>query len=572
MSNSWFIKSIHELYQGDRDITSEQPDDKAAIDATRSEITPGVVAGEVRNFVRAHERRRRQYPRAALVGLLAGLTAVAFRYALDEADWLRGNLIAISHSYPTWGFFIPVLFGALGGGIGVFLVQRFAPEASGSGIPHLKAVLHRLRRMAWQRILPVKFFGGVLSIGSGLTLGREGPTVQMGGAVGQMVSQWFKSTARERQALIAAGAGAGLAAAFNAPLSGVIFVLEEVQRDFAPGVFTTTFVACVIADIVTRLLYGQLPAFHVAIHPTAPLDSLLVFLALGLVAGVAGVAFNRALLGSLRLFARAGHWPRGVVGAVVGAGVGGVGWFLPQVLGGGHHLVEQTLAGQMTVDALFLFFALRFVLTMFSYGTGAAGGIFAPLLVLGAQIGLLTGSVANYFFPAVASDPTTFAVVGMAAYFTAIVRAPLTGIVLIVEMTESYSLMLPLLVACFFAYFTADFLGDTPIYEALLERDLLRSQDTPKLESNLLLELLMQRGAPFEHRRVGDLPLPVGCLIITIERHRSSYVTDPDLVLQAGDRITAVISPQAASAAALLRDGFTAKHHGPRFFSGRSRP
>lgn len=529
-------------------------------------MTPGVVVGEVRDFVRAHERRRRLFPRAALVGLLAGLVAVAFRYTLDEADHLRGDLIAFSHSYPAWGFLIPIMFGALGSGVGVFLVQRFAPEASGSGIPHLKAVLHRLRRMAWRRILLVKFFGGAFSIGGGLTLGREGPTVQMGGAIGQMVSLWFKSTARERQALIAAGAGAGLAAAFNAPLSGLIFVLEEVQRDFAPGVFTTTFVACVIADVVTRLLYGQLPAFHVDVYPTAPLDSLPIFLALGFVAGVSGVAFNRTLLGSLRLFARVGHWPRGVLGAVVGAGVGGVGWFLPQVLGGGHRLVEQTLAGQVTMDALILFFALRFVLTMFSYGTGAAGGIFAPLLVLGAQIGLLTGLVANYFFPAVVSDPTTFALVGMAAYFTAIVRAPLTGIVLIVEMTESYSLMLPLLVACFCAYVIADLLGDTPIYEALLERDLLRSQDAPKLESNLLLELLMQRDAPFEHQRIGDLKLPAGCLIITVERRMSSYVADPDMVLQAGDRITAVISPQAASAAALLREGFTAKHSGHQFF------
>lgn len=522
---------------------------------TQSEITPSVVSGELRDFVRAHERRRRQFPRAALVGLLVGLMAVAFRYALDGVDGLRDSLIAFSYSYPAWGFLIPIAFGALGSGIGVFLVQRFAPEASGSGIPHLKSVLHRLRRMAWRRILLVKFCSGVFSIGGGLTLGREGPTIQMGGAIGQMVSQWFKSTARERQTLIAAGAGAGLAAAFNAPLSGVIFVLEEVQRDFTPTVFTATFVACIIADVVARLLSGQLPVFHVVSHPLAPLESLPVFVVLGLLAGVLGVAFNRALLGSLRLFERARHWPRGVVGAIVGAGVGWVGWFLPQALGGGHHLVERTLAGQVTISALLLLFALRFGLTIFSYGTGAAGGIFAPLLVLGAQIGLLTGLVAGHFFPAIAPEPTMFAVVGMAAYFTAIVRAPLTGIVLIVEMTGNYSLMLPLLVACFCAYGIADLLGDKPIYEALLERDLLRSQDAPNLESNLLLELAVQHGAPFENKRIGDLKLPAGCLIITIERRMYSHVAEPDTVLQAGDRITAVISPQAAAAAALLREG-----------------
>lgn len=536
-------------------IGSDQTNTKTNAPDETQQITPGVVAGEVRDFVRAHERRRRQFPRAALVGLLSGLVAVAFRRALDGADNLRDALITFGHLHPTWGFLLPVLFGAAGAGAGVFLVQRFAPEASGSGIPHLKSVLHRLRGMTWHRILVVKFGGGVLAIGGGLALGREGPTIQMGGAIGQMVSQWFKGTPRERQTLIAAGAGAGLAAAFNAPLSGVIFVLEELQRDFTPTVFTATFVACVIADVVARLLSGQLPAFHVASHPLAPLESLPVFLILGLLAGVLGVAFNRALLGTLRLFSRAGRWPRGAAGALVGAGVGLVGWFLPQTLGGGHQLVEQTLAGHVVLSSLLLLFSLRFGLTMFSYGTGAAGGIFAPLLVLGAQIGLMTGLIAGHFFPAAAPEPTMFAVVGMAAYFTAIVRAPLTGIVLIVEMTGNYSLMLPLLVACFCAYGIADLLGDKPVYEALLERDLLRSQDNPELEGNLLLELSLQHGAHFEGKRIGELELPSGCLIITVERGLHSHVATQDTMLEAGDRITAVIAPQAASAAALLREG-----------------
>ena len=518
-------------------------------------ITPGVVAGEVRDFVRAHESRRRQFPRAAIVGLLAGLLAVAFRRTLELFEWLRNALISFGHLHPTWGFLIPIAFGAATAGVGVFLVQRFAPEVSGSGIPHLKSVLHRLRGMSWKRILAIKFSGGALSIGGGLALGREGPTVQMGGAIGQMVSQWFSGTVRERQTLIAAGAGAGLAAAFNAPLSGVIFVLEELQRDFAPTVFTATFVACVVADVVARLLGGQLPAFHVASLPIAPLESLPVFLLLGLVTGVLGVAFNRILVNCLNLFARAGRWPRGAAGALVGAGVGLVGWFLPNALGGGHQMVEQTLAGQIALGSLAVMFLLRFGLTMFSYGSGAAGGIFAPLLVLGAQIGLMIGLLAARFFPAAAPEPAMFAVVGMAAYFTAIVRAPLTGIVLIVEMTGNYSLMLPLLVACFCAYGVADLLGDTPVYEALLERDLLRSGITPHLEGNLLLELPVQHGANFENKRIRDLGLPAGCLIVTVGRGLHNQVATPDMVLQAGDRITAVISPEASMSATLLRDG-----------------
>lgn len=526
------------------------PDDEGPVP-----ITAEVVSGEIRDFVKTHERRRRQFPKAILVGFLAGLVAVAFRVSVDRLDTARTGLIAYAHTLGGWGVLLPMAFGAVGAGAGVWAVRRLAPETAGSGIPHMKAVLNRLRGMAWQRVLAVKFGAGALAIGSGLALGREGPTVQMGGAVGQMVSRWLKATPRERRALIAAGAGAGLAAAFNAPLAGVIFVLEEMQRDFTPGVFTATFLATVVADVVARTLTGQLPTFRVALHPVPPLASLPLFLIVGVAAGVLGVAFNRALLGSVRLFERTRRWPAWVAGAIVGAAVGLVAWFLPEAVGGGGGLVERTLAGHLALDALLALFALRFVLTIFSYGTGAAGGIFAPLLVLGAQIGLVIGLLGVRFVPNAAPEPTMFAVVGMAAYFTAIVRAPLTGIVLIVEMTGNYSLMLPLLVACFCAYGVADLLGDRPIYEALLEHDLLRNQESPEIESTLLLELSVQPGSPFENRAVGDLGLPVGCLIIAIRHGLRDEVATRDSVLRAGDRITAVISPQAASAAALLREG-----------------
>lgn len=528
---------------------------KQTSETSNESLDPTIVAGEVADFLRAHESRRRQFPRAALVGILAGLLAVLFRAALDGADRLRMALIHVAHHYPFWGPILPMAFGAVGAGSGVYLVRRLAPEVSGSGIPHLKAVLHRLRGMRWERIIGVKFAAGALAIGGGLTLGREGPTVQMGGAIGQMVSQWFKGTPRERQTLIAAGAGAGLAAAFNAPLSGVIFVLEELQRDFTPTVFTSAFVACVIADMVARLLSGQLPAFHVASHPIPSLESLPVFLILGLAAGLMGVVFNRALLGCLNLFARASHWPRGLAAALVGASVGLVGWFFPGALGGGHELVETTLAGKVALGSLLFLFTLRFGLTMFSYGSGAAGGIFAPLLVLGAQLGLFVGLLSGRFFPAAAPEPTMFAVVGMGAYFTAIVRAPLTGIVLIIEMTGNYDLMLPLLVSCLSAYALADLLGDMPIYEALLERNLLRGQAAPELESTLLVQLTVAPGADFEGKHIGDLDLEEGCLVVTVDRGHRNFVASPTTVLMAGDKVTAVISPEAAASAARLRHG-----------------
>ena len=189
--------------------------------------------------------------------------------------------------------------------------------------------MHRLRTLGWERVLPVKFVAGALAIGGGLALGREGPTVQMGASVGAAVSSWLKVAPREQRSLIAAGGGAGLAAAFNAPLAGVIFVLEEIQRDFHPIVFGAAFLAAAIADIVVRLLSGGRPVFAIPNYPTPPLASLPIFALLGIFAGLLGVAFNRGLLKTMDLFGRLqGPWKLGIV-AVVGAIIGLISWFSP---------------------------------------------------------------------------------------------------------------------------------------------------------------------------------------------------------------------------------------------------
>jgi CIC family chloride channel protein len=514
-----------------------------------------LVEGEIRDSIRAHEQRRRQLPRAIVVGLLAGLTAVAFTRSLIAADALRTRFILWAHTLGASAFVIPVLLGALGAGGAVALVRRFAPEASGSGIPHLEAVLHHLQAMRGVRIIVVKFLGGLLGIGSGLALGREGPTIQMGGAFGQLASGWFGCTPRERQTLIAAGAGAGLAAAFNAPLSGLVFVLEEVQRDFAPTVFTVTLIAAVVADVVTRLLNGQLPVFHVQVEAIPPLRALPVSLAVGVAAGVLGVAFNRSLVGALDLFHRVREWPAWATGALAGCIVGAVGWFAPETLGGGGTLVEQTLAGRMMLPALAGYFVLRFFLTMLSYGSGAPGGIFAPLLVLGSQIGLAVSLLAQHLMPLAIEHPETYAAVGMAAYFTAIVRAPLTGIVLVVEMTGNYALVLPLLASCLTAYGVADLLRDRPVYEALLERDLQRTRAAPAIGGALLVEVAIAAASPFDGRRIRDLGLPPGCVLVLVRRMFDEHVPTADMRLESGDRVTAVVAPEAAGAVALLRRG-----------------
>jgi CIC family chloride channel protein len=532
------------------------------MDEVREETTPVIdplkdsqVRSEVQEYLHVRQTRRRLFPRAALVGLLAGLLAVAFRIVLAYGNSLRNAMLAWAHLHPIFGWIFALLFGGSGAALSVFLVRHIAPEASGSGIPHLEAVLHRYRTLEWKRVLGVKFCGGALALSSGLVLGREGPTVQMGGAVGAAVSEWLQVSRRDRLVLIAAGAGAGLAAAFNAPLAGLIFVLEEVQKDFRQAVFGAAFLAAATADIVARFASGQFPVFRVPTYPVPNLTVLPAFIVLGLLCGLLGVVYNRSLIATVQLFAKVPPRLAILAAGAVGAVVGGVAWFSPAAVGGGHDLAERFLDGRTALAMVPAWFALRFVLSMASYGTGAPGGIFAPLLVLGALIGLGCGETTHLLVPHLVPNPAIFAVVGMAAYFTAIVRAPLTGIVLIIEMTGNYAQMLPLLVACFCAYIVAESLGQLPIYEELLERDLRRGGAPPDPTEPMVLELEVEPGSPFEGREVRELGLPAGCILVNFREGGREWIPTATTRLEAHVRITAMIAPEAEGGVRVLRHG-----------------
>ena len=415
-------------------------------------------------------RRRHVLPKALFVGVMAGLLASVFRLSLSSAEHLRQRLIAQA---PGWiGVVAAVAICAAAAALSSWLVRRFAPHAAGSGIPHLKTVLMGDAEPEWRRLLPVKFFSGLVAIGGGLALGREGPTVQMGGAVGSMAARVLRVRIGEgeRRALMSAGAGAGLAAAFNAPLAGLIFVLEELHGRFTPVTFVAAFLASVSADIVSRLLVSELQVFHVSSVHAPGVASLPFAAVLGGAAGVAGVFFNRALLLGLDLGDRARRSP-GWMAAAAGALVGLAGGLAPVLSGSGGHLVQTAISGHIAVPLLLTYLGARFLMTMLSYATGAAGGIFAPLLVLGALGGLWFGTtVSPLVHASQPMAPQVYCILGMGALFTAIVRAPLTGIVLMIDLTGEYNLLLPLLVACLLAYSVAEWMGNAPIYEALRVR------------------------------------------------------------------------------------------------------
>jgi CIC family chloride channel protein len=285
------------------------------------------------------------------------------------------------------------------------------------------------------------------------------------------------------------------------------------------------------------------------------MTALPAFAVLGVVAALLGIFFNRSLLFVLARMGKLSGRNVLLVTAAVGAATGLIGWFAPGMIGGGHGLTEIALVGRVAFGAIPLIFALRFVQTIFSYGTGAPGGIFAPLLVLGALLGLTVGNGVHAVAPWAAPDPAVFAVIGMAAYFTAIVRAPLTGIVLIVEMTGNYNQMLPLLVACFCAYAVAESLHDIPIYEALLQRDLRRGGVDHELHQPMVLELVIEPEAPFAGKQIRQLGLPPGCIIVRCRQSGREWVPNAGTRLEPHMRITAMIAPEAAQGLIALRHG-----------------
>lgn len=404
-----------------------------------------------------------------VVGSASGLLGALFRRALEWADGRR-NLLADWAQREEWlGLAVLIGAGAAATALAAWLVRRFSPEASGSGIPHVEAVLNKRKPQAPLRLIPVKFIGGVLAIGAGLALGREGPTVQMGASIAHFIGRIGRRNVDDCLTLLAAGAGAGLATAFNAPIAGAVFVIEELLRRFETRSSIATLGASASAIAVSRLILGQGPDFTLHDPRYPGTGAIFFFLGLGLITGIAGVAYCRAILGSLTFGAKLSKVPVELQAAAIGASVGALAWFAPDWVGGGEALTEQTLTTTFPVGLLFGMLAVRFVLGPVSYAARTPGGLFAPMLAVGTQIGVIYGMIVGGWFPTIESHPDSAGVVGMASFFTAVVRAPLTGIVLVIEMTGSFTLLLPMLSACFGAMLAATLLREPPIYDSLAD-------------------------------------------------------------------------------------------------------
>ncbi|MEV6951045.1 chloride channel protein [Streptomyces sp. NPDC051183] len=411
---------------------------------------------------------------AAAAGCLVGLVGGAFRWCLEHADRLRGSLVGTAAGLGVAGRLVPVALCAVGAAVACAIAQR-VPHAAGSGIQHVEAVWRQESDQHSLWLVPAKFVGGVIAIGSGLVLGREGPLVHMGAAIGSVAGHRGRLDAEDARLVHTALGGAGLAAAFIAPLGGLLFVCEEVTRTIRPRLVLLTLVGTVAAVVCSLSVVAGAPVLPMPEVPDPPVWMLPVFLLFGVAAGALGAAYSALVVRTLEACDGLTRVPATVRAAAIGAVVGALMAVDPLLAGGGDPLSMRLLAGGgMTVVALGTYLAVRFVAGPLSYAAATPGGLFAPLLALGALWGTLAHALASPLLPGQAAGPAAFAAVGMAALFAGVVRAPLTGVVLVVEMTGTSVLLVPLLVACFAATVTADRLESEPIYDSLRRRMLER--------------------------------------------------------------------------------------------------
>lgn len=414
------------------------------------------------------------YAIATVLGVLVGLVGSSFRLSIDLLGTLLDHFLRFTGEQ---GWPLALISGVVSMlmALSAYLAVKYiAPEASGSGVPEVEGALLNVRPIFWRRLLPVKFFFGILAISSKMVLGREGPMIHIGGNLGEMLGEVFNLTPRRRHSLIASGAAAGLAVAFNAPLASALFVMEEMRHQFNYSFtsFTAVVISCITGTVVLGLIIGMQPTIQMSVFDLPSLDSLWLFALFGIVTGCVALLFNRALIGSLALIDKFTSKQRIYYVLTVGFAVGFLAVYYPSAVGGGMDIIHQALTISPGFIVLCFLLLVRFIGTMACYSTGVPGGIFAPMLSLGTVLGLAMFHVVSFLHLDFSIQPGMFAVAGMAAFFAASIRSPITGAVLVVEMTQNYSLIFPVMIACITSAVVMQLARNEPIYTQLLARTL----------------------------------------------------------------------------------------------------
>lgn len=441
---------------------------------------------------------------ALIVGILTGLGAVAFRYLISGVSWV--GYTWFPSITPNWGKAYVVIIPAIGGLIVGPLIYFFAREAKGHGVPEvMEAVALRGGRIR-PVVAIVKSLASSISIGSGGSVGREGPIVQIGSAIGSTLGQVMHLSEERVRNMVACGAAAGIAATFNAPIAGVIFALEVILGEFTIRHFSSVVVASVTASVIGRTILGDTPAFKIPFeYGVNNLWEFALYPILGLVAALAGTFFTRLLYWSEDRFAAWKSVPEWVQPAIGGLLLGllglsyplltGVTWeHMPQVYNVGYDVIEAALASSLTLKVVLVLLVMKLIATSLTIGSGGSGGVFAPSLFMGAMLGSGFDLIVQQFFPHLSAPPGAYALLGMAAMFAAIAHAPMTAVLILFELTGNYRIILPLMLTVVIATLFAQwFLKGESIYTLKLTRRgvrLSRGRDIDIMQGILVREVM----------------------------------------------------------------------------------
>lgn len=472
-----------------------------------------------------------------LVGIAAAGVTVLYRFLLKHAENILFNVIGFTKGHLAfmllWGVCLLIL---------AFFVSKLVSwegMCSGSGIPQVQGELKGYFHVNWWKLLVSKMIGGTLCIIGGLSLGREGPSVQLGAMAGKGLARVTKQDKTKERYMITCGAGAGLAAAFNAPIAGVVFALEEIQKNFNTSMLVCILAGCVTSDFLSKNAFGLSPVFRFDVPNVIPLKYYLFLIILGVILGLFGVLYSTLLLKGQDFYGKL-HRLRPEIKMMIPFLCAGIlTYILPQVLGGGHAMIELVTNECPAMGILILLFLAKSLFSAISFGSGAPGGIFFPLLIAGAYVGAIFGSFVCDHFAVSTLYISSFIILGMAGFFTSIVRAPITGIILIAEMTGGFEHLLPLAVVSITAYMIAHISGVAPIYESLLERSIAKqkSPDAEEGEGAVLLSFMVGSQSLACDERVCNLPWPEHSIIAGIRRGEKELVPKGDTVIRSGDML-----------------------------------
>ena len=398
-----------------------------------------------------------------VIGVLAGLSAVLFTVAIDQTSH---RLFGLAPSTLRL-FAVPPLVSLVTGA----LLAKVFPEVRGSGVPQTEAAYHLSGGVIAGRVPLGKFLTGVVCIGSGHSMGREGPSVQIGAGLASVIGRWLKLSPRRVRDLVPVGAAGALAAAFNTPVAAVLFALEEIIGDMNAALIGSTVVASVAAVIVERSILGNEPLFHVPTYRLEHPSELMAYALLGISGGIVSVIFCKGLLGARALFRMLPAWTQIIQPAIGGLIIGGILLYSPMVMGVGYEYVDQALNGGLLLKTMAILCFLKLAATIVSYASGNAGGIFAPSLYIGAMAGGTIGMFVHRVAPFPTGDVGAYALVGMGTLFAGIIRAPMTSVFMIFEITQDYQILVPLMVANMLSFVISRRYQPVPVYHALLHQD-----------------------------------------------------------------------------------------------------